>query len=163
MAFPTPLPPRAHPASPSPADKPPPIMLQLTPAAGSTGPVAFTCGAAPKDSTCTVNPASVQLTSGVTASVTVTITTIAAAKIEENQGQASRRSSSRDACHSDSCFSLHEFAAEDCRSPPCSSLSSSLSVAESRPLPAHQGPPQPPAPAQRRPPTPRSSPPLARV
>ena len=57
-------------------------MLQLTPAAGSTGPVTFTCGAAPKDSTCTVNPASVQLTSGVTSSVTVTIATIAAAKVD---------------------------------------------------------------------------------
>jgi hypothetical protein len=57
-------------------------MLQLTPAAGSAGPVAFACGAAPSDSTCTVNPASLQLTSGVTASATVTITTIAATRLD---------------------------------------------------------------------------------
>ena len=57
-------------------------MLQLTPATGSAGPVALTCGAAPKDSTCTVDPASVQLTSGVTTSVTVTIATIAATRLE---------------------------------------------------------------------------------
>jgi hypothetical protein len=56
-------------------------MLQLSPASGSTGPVAFACTAAPADSTCTVNPASLQLTSGVTASVTVTIATIAAARL----------------------------------------------------------------------------------
>jgi len=57
-------------------------MLQLTPAAGSAGPVALSCGAAPKDSTCTVNPASVQLTSGLTTSVTVTIATIAATRLD---------------------------------------------------------------------------------
>jgi hypothetical protein len=64
-------------------------MLQLTPATGSAGPVAFTCTAAPTDSTCTVNPASLQLTSGVTASATVTITTIAAANVhrESRPGQ----------------------------------------------------------------------------
>jgi hypothetical protein len=56
-------------------------MLQLTPAAGSTGPIAFACSAAPTGSTCTVNPTSLQLTSGVTASATVTIATIAAAEV----------------------------------------------------------------------------------
>jgi hypothetical protein len=55
-------------------------MLQVTPAAGSTGPLAFACNAAPDNSTCTVNPASVQLTNGVTASISVSIATIAAAK-----------------------------------------------------------------------------------
>ena len=58
-------------------------MLQLAPASGSAGPVALACTAAPANSTCTVNPASLQLTSGVTASATVTITTIAAATASE--------------------------------------------------------------------------------
>jgi hypothetical protein len=63
-------------------------MLQITPAAGSIGPVALTCSAAPSDSTCTVDPASVQVTSGVTASVTVTIATIAAANANEGSKRA---------------------------------------------------------------------------
>ncbi len=54
-------------------------MLQITPAVGSIGPVTLTCTAAPDNSTCTVDPATVQITSGVTASVTVSIATIAAA------------------------------------------------------------------------------------
>ena len=58
-------------------------MLQIAPAAGSIGPVALTCSAAPVNSACTVDPATVQITSGVTASVTVTIATIAAANAEE--------------------------------------------------------------------------------
>ncbi len=53
-------------------------MLQITPSVGSVGPVALTCSAGPPASTCTVSPASVQLLSGVTASVTVTIATVAA-------------------------------------------------------------------------------------
>jgi hypothetical protein len=57
-------------------------MLQLTPAGGSAGPVALTCGSAPTGSTCTVDPASVELTSGVTTSVTVTIATIAVIKLD---------------------------------------------------------------------------------
>jgi len=53
-------------------------LLQITPAAGSSGPLTLTCGAAPQNSTCTVNPVSVQLQSGVTATVTVSIATVAA-------------------------------------------------------------------------------------
>jgi hypothetical protein len=53
-------------------------ILQVIPATGSSGSLTLTCGSAPQNSTCTVNPASVQLSSGVTASVTVTIATVAA-------------------------------------------------------------------------------------
>jgi hypothetical protein len=59
-------------------------MLQIVPAAGSTGPLSLACSGAPDDSTCTVNPASVQLTSGVTASVAVSISTIAAANVRRD-------------------------------------------------------------------------------
>jgi hypothetical protein len=64
-------------------------MLQLVPAAGSAGPVTLTCGSAPIDSTCTVNPASLQLASGVTATATVTIATVAAGQLnlESRPGQ----------------------------------------------------------------------------
>jgi hypothetical protein len=50
-------------------------MLQLAPASGSTGPITFSCASAPPNATCTVNPMGFQLTSGVTASATVTVTT----------------------------------------------------------------------------------------
>ncbi len=52
-------------------------MLQIAPAAGSSGVLTLSCSGAPQNSTCLVNPASVQLSSGVTASVTVTIATVA--------------------------------------------------------------------------------------
>jgi hypothetical protein len=50
-------------------------LLQVVPLAGSQGTLTFSCSSAPPDSTCTVNPASLQINGGVTGSVTVTIAT----------------------------------------------------------------------------------------
>ena len=54
-------------------------MLQITAAPGSVGPItSFTCTAVPPNSICSVSPASFQqLSSGATASATVTIVTVA--------------------------------------------------------------------------------------
>jgi hypothetical protein len=53
-------------------------LLQVMPSTGSSGTIAFSCSSAPPNSTCTVNPASVQIASGVTDSVQVIIATSAA-------------------------------------------------------------------------------------
>ncbi len=52
-------------------------LLQIVPDGPSTGTLALTCSAAPPNSVCTMNPASMQLSVGVTASVAVSISTIA--------------------------------------------------------------------------------------
>jgi hypothetical protein len=52
-------------------------ILQVIPATGSAGMITFNCTAAPSNSICTVNPTSVQITGGVTDSVTVTVATAA--------------------------------------------------------------------------------------
>jgi hypothetical protein len=52
-------------------------LLQVIPATGSTAMLSLACSAAPPNSTCTVNPASIQIVSGVTNSVAVTISTVA--------------------------------------------------------------------------------------
>lgn len=51
-------------------------LLQIIPATGSTGTVSLTCTNAPANSTCTVNPLTIQIVSGVTSSVAVTILTV---------------------------------------------------------------------------------------
>jgi hypothetical protein len=51
------------------------FQLQVTPVAGSTGTVALACTGAPQNATCTVNPASLTLTGGSTATSMVTIAT----------------------------------------------------------------------------------------
>jgi hypothetical protein len=53
-------------------------LLQVIPSTGSVGTLAFSCSSAPPNSTCTVNPTSVQVAGGVTDSVQVTIATSAA-------------------------------------------------------------------------------------
>jgi hypothetical protein len=53
-------------------------LLQIDPAAGSIATLTLACVGAPPNSVCTVNPASISLSSGVTDSVTVTIATVAA-------------------------------------------------------------------------------------
>ncbi|AXC10914.1 hypothetical protein ACPOL_1568 [Acidisarcina polymorpha] len=50
-------------------------LLQIIPDSGSTGMVSITCGSSPPGSDCIVNPSSVQLTSGVTTTVAVSIAT----------------------------------------------------------------------------------------
>jgi hypothetical protein len=52
-------------------------LLQIIPASGSTGILSVTCSNPPVNSTCTVNPASVQISSGVTSTVAVNIATVA--------------------------------------------------------------------------------------
>jgi len=49
--------------------------LQISPAAGSAGTLSFTCASAPPNSTCTVNPTSLQIAGGATDSLQVTIAT----------------------------------------------------------------------------------------
>jgi hypothetical protein len=61
-------------------------LLQVIPSAGSNGTVAFSCSSAPPDSTCTVNPVSVQVVGGVTDSVQVTIATSAASAANSPPG-----------------------------------------------------------------------------
>lgn len=51
------------------------FQLQVTPVAGSTGTVALACTGAPQNATCTVNPVSLTLTGGSTATSMVTIAT----------------------------------------------------------------------------------------
>ena len=64
----------------------PPYSLLITPAAGSTGTLALACSAAPPNSTCTVNPLSLQLHSdGTTSSVSVTIATALASASRRNR------------------------------------------------------------------------------
>ena len=50
-------------------------LLQIIPASGSSGALNFTCASAPPNSTCTINPTSLQIQGGVTDSLQVTIAT----------------------------------------------------------------------------------------
>jgi hypothetical protein len=52
-------------------------LLQIVPATGSAGTLTLTCASAPANSTCTVNPATMAIASGVTSTVAVTIATVA--------------------------------------------------------------------------------------
>ena len=65
-------------------------MLQVTPSAGSIGPLTIACGSLPENSTCTANPASMELTTGATASIAVTIATVAqtSASADQRSGAA---------------------------------------------------------------------------
>jgi hypothetical protein len=49
--------------------------LQVAPVAGSNGALTVTCSGAPAHSTCTLNPASLQMVSGTTQSLTMTVAT----------------------------------------------------------------------------------------
>ncbi len=64
-------------------------QFRLSPQPGSSGTVNFTCSGAPANTLCTVNPTSLTLQSGVTGTVTMTVTTAAVAAAPEPAGPLS--------------------------------------------------------------------------